>query len=195
MAKKKKIVTYGLRYSDYAKQRDLFALRNNGDIEIIAETGFNAEDPEIFFKRMTLDEALACAPDMIIDCSGRPEESSAAFRDRGIKPEDISVLTGDHYEKIKEGQLEILKEVVKASDEQICDRTWLRSKLNAYGFFPFFKLAKEPEPGVVWSTRGILQVPEEFTDLCLRIARLTVENAIEIGVARGASSYILAALL
>lgn len=197
---KLKIITYGLRYSDYRKQRDLFALCNNGDIEIVAEIAYDPEDPEIFFRRMSIEDGLAAEYDMIIVCDGTIEEAKECLRDRGfdadtVSFEDISVLTEPHYVRIRDAQLSVLKDFVSASDDKIRDREWLRSRLFDYGFFPFFKLAKEPQQGVTWSTVGILQVPDEFVDFCRFLIDHRFNNAIEIGVAAGASSYIMAALM
>ena len=68
--KKTRIITYGLRYSDFETQRELFALRNNGDIEIVAEIGYDPEDPEIFGKRMTLEAGLKYGYDGVVICGG-----------------------------------------------------------------------------------------------------------------------------
>lgn len=190
--KKVRIITYGLRYSDFETQRELFALRNNGDIEIVAEIGYDSEDPEIFGKRMTLEAGLECGYDGVVICGG---DAADLKKLQGTRFLELSDLTVPHYEKIKQTQLSILKELVEAPDEKIGDRRWLRDRIFKYGFYPFFKLAKEPQEGVVWSTRGILQVPDEFLDFCMQLTEMKAENAIEIGVARGASSYVIAALL
>ncbi len=208
----KRIITYGLRYQDFATQRDLFALQADGEIEIVAEIAYDPEDPEIFSKRMSIPEGIASEHDGIIVCEGTPEEAleriRQAYREKtpgndpaaeetlsDLRFKELSELTIPHYERIKQTQLEILKDLVGATDEMVSDREWLRKKLFAYGFYPFFKLVKDPQAGVVWSTRGILQVPDEFLDFCLFLKDVKAEDAIEIGVARGGSSYIMAALL
>jgi predicted O-methyltransferase YrrM len=207
----KKIITYGLRYKDFGRQRNLFALRNNGDIEITCEVAFDSADEEIFFKRKDISEGLKTPHDYLVVCGlgdaageNMLEAVKKWLSDNGYSGEvekviDISFLTNPHFEQIKSHQLEVLKELVKASDEEIKDREWLKKRLYSYGFNPFFKLAKDPEPGVVFSTCGILQVPTEFLDLCLYLAddrwKGQIDNAIEVGVYRGSSSYILAAIL
>ena len=195
-----KIITYGLRYSDYAKQRDLFAMRNNGEIDIMAEIAYETEDSEIFYKRRSVDEGLKCEYDMIIVCTGTLDEAREDIKGRGynvekIRFEYIPILTEPHFARIRNTQLSVLKDIVNISDDKIRDREWLRNRLFDYGFYPFFKLAKEPQPGVTWSTIGILQVPDEFVDFCLFLIGRKFDNAIEIGVAAGASSYIMAALM
>lgn len=195
-----KIITYGLRYSDYAKQRDLFAMRNNGEIDIVAEIAYEPEDPEIFYKRRSVDEVLKCEYDMVVVCSGTIDEARENLRNIGfdaetIRFEEISILTEAHFVEIRNKQISILKEIVSVSEDVIRDQEWLRRCLFDYGFYPFFKLAKEPQQGVTWSTVGILQVPDEFVDFCLFLIDRRFDNAIEIGVAAGASSYIMAALM
>lgn len=197
---KKKIITYGLSYSDYAKQRDLFAMRNNGEIEIVAEIAHEPEDPEIFYKRMSDKDGLALDHDMVIVCSGTIDEARDKIRKHypdvdNIRFEVISILTEPHYARVRETQLSVLKNIVEASNETIRSRDWLKDQLFTYGFFPFFKLAKEPQQGVTWTTVGILQVPDEFIDFCLFLLEQDLSSAIEIGVAAGASSYIMAALM
>lgn len=195
-----KIITYGLRYKDYAKQRDLFAMRNNGEIDIVTEIAYEPEDSEIFYKRKSVDEGLKCEYDMVIVCSGTIDEAREKIRNRGfntdvIRFEDISILTEPHYARVRNKQISILKDIVNASEDMIRNREWLRRCLFDYGFYPFFKLAKEPQQGVTWSTVGILQVPDEFIDFCQFLLDYRFDSAIEIGVAAGASSYIMAALM
>ncbi len=195
-----KIITYGLRYWDYAKQRDLFAMRNNGEVEIVAEIAYEPADPEIFYKRMLVEEGLSCDHDMVVVCDGTIDEARDNIRSKGLSAEtvrfeEISILTEPHFARIRNAQLSVLEDIVNASDNKIRNREWLRNRLFDYGFYPFFKLAKEPQPGVTWSTVGILQVPDEFIDFCLFLIDRKFDNAIEIGVAAGASSYIMAALM
>lgn len=195
-----KVITYGLNYSDYDRQRELFALRNNGEIDIVAEIGYEPGDDEIFYKRMPSAQALSSDYDVIAVCSGTIQDALSDINSEGFEVDesgilDISSLTIGHREKIGSIQLQILSELVSASDDQISDRNWLGRRICDYGVFPFFKLAKNPKKGVTWSTLGILQVPDEFTEFCMFAAGLKCDSAIEVGVARGGSSYILAALL
>ncbi len=191
-----KILTYGLRYADFAPQRELFALRDNGDIEIIGEIGYDPADEEIFYCRKSFEEGLKLPYDMILVCGNslRPVIDSFPV-DAWDKVELLDEFVKPYHVETERQQVRILKEIIGATDEQIADRDWLRERLFRYGTFPFFKLAKEPQPGVHFSTSGIQQVPDEFLDFCLSISDLKCEKAIEIGVARGGSSYVMAALL
>ena len=200
----KKVITYGIRFKDFDIQRNLFALRNNGDIEIVAEFGYAAEDQEVFFLRKNFEEGIALEHDYIVvqerDRQALNNElAEKGHWDESSKVIDISYLLVPHFDAMNHGQLRILRELMEAPYEDITNRDWLKQKLYAYGFNPFFKLAKDPESGVTWTTCGILQVPEEFVDFCLYLAdgrwKGEIREAVEIGVWRGNSSYILAALL
>ena len=201
----KKVITWGIRYSNYAVQRELFALRNNGCISIEAEAGYYESDPEIFFRRMEFNAALKQDHDYLVV---RNDEDGGRLHtlliESGYSDEADRIITASELSKhysadIEDTQVRIIRELRDASDEEVQDREWMRSRLNAYGFFPFFKLAKDPTPGITWTTRGILQVPDEFLDFCLYISDTKwhgrIHSAAEIGVARGSSSYIIAALL
>ncbi len=197
---KKRIITYGLKYDDFEPQRELFALQAAGEIEIVAELAYDPADKEIFGRRMDLQDALKSDYDMIIDCGGSVDETISELAASGvnISPEsvaDIGLLAGPFNETVKADQIKLLKEIVSASDDEIRDREWLRKRIYDYGFYPFFKLVKSPQPGVRFSTAGVLQVPDEFLDYLMFLSGHKCDSAVEVGVARGGSSYIMAALL
>lgn len=201
---KSRIITYGVRFKDFDIQRDLFALRNNGDIEIVAELGFDEGDQEIFYLRKDFEEVIALEHDYIVVQERDREALIKLLHEKGLWGEhskviDMSFLTLPHFDAINSVQLQVLQELLEAPYEVVTDRKWLKEKIYSYGFNPFFKLAKDPGQGVTWTTRGILQVPSEFVDFCLYLAddrwKGQINEAIEVGVWRGNSSYILAALL
>ena len=98
-----RIMTYGLRYADFAKQRELFALRNNGEIEIVEEMAYDPSEPEIFYRRFQPDDPPGITPDMVVVCSGTIEKARAHLAGYGnVRFEELSVLTKPHDEKIKE---------------------------------------------------------------------------------------------
>ena len=206
MNKKKKILTYGLRYSDFASQRELFALRANGDIEIVGELAYDPDDEEIFYCRRSVEESLKLDFDLIIVCEGNVEDTwysiaqSIGDHGNGSGLREKIIMLCDFvqpfHQDTEHRQVDILKEIVSASDEQISDKNWVMDRLFEYGFYPFFKLTKDPTiKGVHFSTCGILQVPDEFLDLCMFLSDKKFDKAIEIGVARGGSSYVMAAIL
>lgn len=203
----KRIITWGIRYSDYDIQRELFAMRANGEVEIVAEVMYDPADEEIFYCRKPLDDALALDYDYIVVPGGAfpadymVDSVADALKQAGyeedIKNKIISVqeLAMTSHERVLADQISVIRDIVHADDSQIADRKWMRDRLSRYGFFPFFKLVKTPQQGITWSTYGILQVPDEFIDFCMHIAKIKCNRAIEIGVARGGSSYVMAALL
>ena len=194
--KQLKILTFGLRYADFVPQRELFALRDNGDIEIIGEIGYDPADEEIFYCRKSFEEGLKLPYDKILVCGDSLRPVIDSFpADIWSKVELLDDFVKPYHEETERRQVKILQELVNATDEQISDREWLRERLYCYGTFPFFKLVKTPQTGVHFSTSGILQVPDEFLAFCQYISGLNCKKAIEIGVARGGSSYVMAALL
>lgn len=98
----------------------------------------------------------------------------------------------EFYDQLIQKQKNVLKEILYASDEQILSYNWMYQKINEYGVYPF----RQSEKSINWSKYGVLQVLDEFTKFCNFIGSQTgIKTAIEIGVARGRSSYIICALL
>ena len=116
----------------------------------------------------------------------------------GIDEKKVESLT--HYlEKcysfITYRQTEIIKEILTASDEEAKSYTWMYQKIGAYGVFPFEQNVKHDHTDIFWTALGVCQTIEEFTEFCNYISDLTIKTAIEIGVFRGGSSYLMCALL
>lgn len=196
----KQIITWGLSYSDYDSQRELFSLIADGEIEVVAEVHYVPEENEIFGRRSTVDDAFKLPHDMVISFDPDDFRLRAELRNCGVDPEDEAIgdlgsLIGDRNSRILSHQVQVIKDLLEATDSQIEDREWLFNKLGEYGFFPFFKLVKKPQTGVRYSTCGILQVPDEFVDFCMYLGKLKCHKAIEVGVYKGSSSYVMAALL
>lgn len=196
----KRIITWGLSYSDYDSQRELFSLIADGEIEVVAEAMFIPEENEIFGRRSSVEDAFNQPHDMVVYFGVDEADVRGELEKLGIPTEkevlgDLGSLIGDRNSKILSDQVKVIKDLLEASDSQIADREWLFNKLGEYGFFPFFKLVKKPQTGVRYSTCGILQVPDEFVDFCLYLSKLKCQKAIEVGVYKGSSSYVMAALL
>ena len=100
MKKTYKILTYGLRYADFAPQRELFALRDNGDIEIVGEIGYDPVDEEIFYCRKSFEEGLTLPYDKILVCGD------------SLRPV-IDSFSADTWDKV-----ELLDDFVKKSIEK-----------------------------------------------------------------------------
>lgn len=104
------------------------------------------------------------------------------------------VVEDNSTEKVVEIQLKILQEILSSTDEQIHDYTWMYQKVCEFGINT--RLAKDYKFKHLYCTQyGSIQVPEEFTKLCLLLANIKIETAIEIGVFRGSSSYFMCAVL
>ncbi len=196
----KQIITWRLSYSDYDSQRELFSLIADGEIEVVAEVHYVPEENEIFGRRSPVEDAFKLPHDMVIFFGTEEMEVRSELGKLGIDSEsevirDLESLIGDRNTMIYAHQVQVIKDLLEASDSQIEDREWLFNKLGEYGFFPFFKLVKKPQTGVRYSTCGILQVPDEFVDFCMYIGKLECHRAIEVGVYKGSSSYVMAALL
>lgn len=196
----KRIITWGLSYSDYDSQRELFSLIADGEIDVVAEVQYVPGENEIFECRSSVENAFKLPHDIVIFFDTDEMGVRAELEKAGIDTEnevicDLESLIGDRNSKILSYQVQIIKDLLEASDHQIGDREWLFNKLGEYGFFPFFKLVKKPQTGVRYSTCGILQVPDEFVDFCLYLSKLKCHKAIEVGVYKGSSSYVMAALL
>ena len=105
---------------------------------------------------------------------------------------DLLEMGERFYNDLIQKQENILKEILAASDEEILSYHWLRQKINEYGIYPFRKEGER----INWSRYGVLQVLDEFTKFCNFIgSQEGIKTAIEVGVARGRSSYIICALL
>jgi len=179
-------------------------MRNNGEIRIVAELGYDPSDEEIFFCRAELSEGLSRPHEMIVICNGDEQSLVDSLNAEGHGAEAGKVITFEelirgHYERMQSIQLQIMRELVTAPEDRLRDREWLKQRIYSFGTYPWFKHAKYPEEGVAFTKRGLLQVPSEFLDLCLYLSDVRwkgkIHKAIEVGVYRGSSSYILAAIL
>lgn len=104
-------------------------------------------------------------------------------------------LQGNYEEEIVSKQIKILKDILNASDSEVCDFNWMYRKVLEYGIFCFESRWYEASDNIEWNVYGLQQIPEEFADFCISIAPLRVQTAIEIGVYRGRSSYFISAIL
>lgn len=111
------------------------------------------------------------------------------------KVESLTHYLEKCYSSITDRQTEIIKEILMASDEEVKSYTWMYQKIGAYGVFPFEQNVKRDHTDIFWTALGVCQTIEEFTEFCNYISDLTIKTAIEIGVFRGGSSYLMCALL
>lgn len=120
------------------------------------------------------------------------------IEDLGIGEEKVDLIfpyLQKYYSRTVEKQLEVLQEILRASDHEVNDYQWMYQKISEYGVFPFERNLQENKGNITWSALGILQTIEEFTEFCNYISGLEIKTAIEIGVFKGRSSYFMCALL
>lgn len=111
------------------------------------------------------------------------------------KVESLTCYLGNYYSLTTGRQMEIIKEILGASEDEVKSYTWMYQKIAEYGVFPFEENVKYDQGDIFWSALGACQTIAEFTEFCNYISRLTIRTAIEIGVFRGRSSYLMCALL
>lgn len=95
------------------------------------------------------------------------------------------------YQEILDKQVKVLKELLTATDDEVCSYEWMYNKVNEYGIYSF----RAEEKRDFSNELSMMQIVEEFTNFCLFISQLEIKDAIEIGVFRGRSSYFVCALL
>lgn len=88
-------------------------------------------------------------------------------------------------------QCKVLTDVLNASDEEIKSYDWVLNKICEYGVYPFCC----DDDRVNWTDLGVLQIREEFAKLCVYLSQIKINEAIEIGVFKGRSSYFMCAIL
>lgn len=92
-------------------------------------------------------------------------------------------------------QLEIIKKILTASDQDVESFTWMRDVVGQYGIYPFRPQDFDGTGNVVGTRKGILQRPDEFAEYCTYLSKWHIDTAIEVGVFRGKSSYFMCAIL
>ena len=120
------------------------------------------------------------------------------IRKTGIDEGKVERLTHyleKDYSLIADRQVGIIKEILRASDDEVKNYEWMYRKIAEYGVFPFEQNVRCNHNDIFWSALGVCQTIEEFTEFCNYISDLTIKTAIEIGVLRGRSSYLMCALL
>ncbi len=180
-------------------------LIDSGKIEILALVSRDEHEKiKDGYKVITKENVKEYDYDRIIILTGRPEVAESIMKDieelhipkeRVMDlPEYLKYAEVDDYTPLIQQQMEVLKDILNASDEEISDHEWMCGKISQYGIYPFGANARSRE--INWTEYGLNQVLEEFAGYCNYIGSLErIETAIEIGVYRGRSSYIMCALL
>lgn len=124
-----------------------------------------------------------------IKALGIPEEKLSSLSECILAVEKQDAVN----QSIVNRQMNVIQEILAAKDEEVANPAWIRGRLETFGIYPFDTLGNE---NIFWSHFGIMQILDEFVPFCCELSRLeNVEKAIEIGVYRGRSSYIMCALL
>ena len=92
-------------------------------------------------------------------------------------------------------QLDIIKRLLQATDEEVSDFKWMREIVGQYGIYPWRAADVDGTNNVVGTRVGIMQRPDEFAEYCVYLSKWHINTAIEVGVFRGKSSYFMCALL
>lgn len=103
-------------------------------------------------------------------------------------------------ERIAEAEVaravEAVREVLASTDAEFGSRRFMLSKLKKLGlaYCDWHELARY----TTWMNMGqfgVQQIPTEYIDFLMYVAKLGIKSAIEVGVWYGASSYFMAAVL
>lgn len=183
--------------------QNIFEIRelvNDGAVEIIALVDErNANKIMEGYKVVDKQEIKNFKWDKILVAAEKAADSIrqdiAAMGIDDSKVDSIFHYLKKYYSRRTEKQLEVLQDILKASDEEVSDYQWMYQKISEYGVFPFPRNLEDTKEKVTWSALGVLQTIEEFTEFCDYICNLDVKTAIEIGVYKGRSSYFMCALL
>ena len=92
-------------------------------------------------------------------------------------------------------QLDIIRKILSASDEDVSNFEWMRSMVGRYGIFPCREGDMDGNGNVVGARSGMIQRPNEFAEYCVYLSKWHIDTAIEVGVFHGKSSYFMCALL
>lgn len=193
----------GNEYAMYIEEIGI--LIEEGKIEILAL--INDKDVKELdgYPVISKDDIKMYQYDHIIIATGEEKERSIRrdMESVGIDQSKVSNIRefvaeyGDpdkYYRQNVNGQIKILQELLDATDEQITDYDWMYGRICEYGIFRFVNDLRQLED-VHWTRYGILQIAEEFTKFCCYLSTLTINTAIELGVAKGRSSYLMCAIL
>ncbi|MBN9047002.1 MAG: class I SAM-dependent methyltransferase [Rhizobiales bacterium] len=90
----------------------------------------------------------------------------------------------------------VVRRILSSSDTEFHSRSFILDQVRQYGlFFSGWSLLSKFVEWQNCSQFGLLQYPTEFADFAMEVAKLNIDDAIEIGVYYGASSFFLAAML
>lgn len=92
-------------------------------------------------------------------------------------------------------QLEVIQNILLASDQEVASFDWMRKVVGRYGIYPLLDEDVDGIDDAIVTCMGMQQRPDEFTKYCMYLSNWNIDTAIEVGVFRGKSSYFMCALL
>lgn len=198
---KKKIVIWGT-----AKRAAMYSEWLMDIFEVVAYVSTNSISGDIHgIPVLTSEEMVKVEFDLIILCVEQWDldmtKDKIAQIDAAVlqKAKSIDDIVESNTEKsylsfTNNRQIEIIKELLAASDEEALNYDWMLKRVLSFGLFCFYD---EIWPSVQahWTVYGLQQIPEEFAAFCNQVAKQCVQSAAEIGVYRGRSAYFLCAIL
>ena len=91
-------------------------------------------------------------------------------------------------------QIAVLNRILKATDEEVNSLKFWLENVKEYGVYPFQWLV-ELDKSSYYTENGIMQVQGEIASFCRFLSGQKISSAIEIGVYRGRSSYLICAAI
>ncbi len=127
------------------------------------------------------------------------EEMGCNYIKKSISLDEFTSLhkkdTNNYLRFVGDVQLEVIKELLNATDEQVSNFDWMIERVRRYGMFCFPNKWMHNAANCNFFVYGLQQVAEEFAAFCNYISDLKIETAAEIGVYRGRSSFFICAVL
>ncbi len=178
-------------------------LEENGSIQIVAfvsKTDCNEIDGHPVIRS---DDIKGQEYDLVLICAETVQafEIESEAKKIGLAKDKIANSVDDlkskstlgiDYNKTVRNQCTVLRKILDATDDEVASYEWMYDRICEYGIYPF----KDPgEDRVTYSIFGVLQTIEEFASYCNYLSTIDVNSAIEIGVFKGRSSYLMCAVL
>jgi len=201
--KKETILIWGTGDVFLAEFEQICKIVDDGIAEVVALVSRDSKEKVLKgFPVIHKEDVLTLQFDKLIIAAVTPAYESILedVKELGIKLENVFsvhdwflniTLNNDlYYQDLLQRQGKVLRELLKATDEEVSNYEWMYNKVINYGIYPF-----KNEGKIFYTELGMMQLVEEFTNYCIFISSLEIKNAIEIGVFRGRSSYFVCALL
>ena len=198
-----RIIIWGTGHT-YELLRDYIReLENEGKIQIVKFVS-KSDVPEMDGHPVIASSELAHEDyDRILICAETEQafDISTEIKNLGISEDKVDYAIeylkknsslGRDYSETVHKQCEVLSRILHSTDEEISSYDWMYDRICEYGIYPFKELE---DPRIFKTLFGILQTVEEFTEYCNYLSTLSVRSALEIGVFKGRSSYLMCAIL